>query len=95
MGLDAMTRADAVVIGGGIAGLSVAARLAKEMRVVVLEAEVACGDHASGRSVAAIVGPEGGRVAVVETASDDRIANMEAFTKNALDLAERVLCEAD
>ena len=50
---------------------------------------------ASGRSVAAIVGPEGGRVAVVETASDDRIANMEAFTKNALDLAERVLCEAD
>ena len=52
MGLDAMTRADAVVIGGGIAGLSVAARLAKEMRVVVLEAEVACGYHASGRSVA-------------------------------------------
>ena len=52
MGLDAMTRADAVVIGGGIAGLSVAARLAKEMRVGVLEAEVACVYHASGRSVA-------------------------------------------
>ncbi len=47
---------------------------------------------ASGRSVAAIAGPEGiERVAVIETASDDRIANMEAFTKNALDLAEDVL----
>ena len=47
----------------------------------------------SGRSVAAIVGPGVERVAVIETASDDRIANMEAFTKNALDLAERVLSE--
>ncbi|MEM6585343.1 MAG: CinA family protein [Pseudomonadota bacterium] len=46
---------------------------------------------ASGRSVAAIVGPEVERVAVIETASDDRIDNMEAFTKNALDLAEAVL----
>ena len=47
----------------------------------------------SGRSVAAIVGPDVERVAVIETASDDRIANMEAFTKNALDLAEAVLSE--
>ncbi|MEM6585171.1 MAG: FAD-dependent oxidoreductase [Pseudomonadota bacterium] len=47
-----MTRAEAIVIGGGIAGLSVAARLANEMRVVVLETEGACGYHASGRSVA-------------------------------------------
>jgi nicotinamide-nucleotide amidase len=36
----------------------------------------------SGRSVAAIAGPEGiERVAVIETASDDRIANMEASRK--------------
>ncbi|MDJ0977915.1 MAG: CinA family protein [Erythrobacter sp.] len=47
---------------------------------------------ASGRSVAAIVGPDVERVAVLETDSDDRIANMEAFTRNALDLAEGVLC---
>ncbi|MEM7700368.1 MAG: CinA family protein [Pseudomonadota bacterium] len=45
----------------------------------------------SGRSVAAIVGPDVERVAVIETASDDRIANMEAFTKNALNLIEDVL----
>ena len=48
---------------------------------------------ASGRSVAAIVGPDVERVAVIETQSDDRIANMEAFTKNALGLAEAVLSE--
>lgn len=48
----------------------------------------------SGRSVAAIVGPDVERVAVIETQSDDRISNMESFTRNALDLAEAVLAEA-
>lgn len=44
--------ADVIVVGGGIAGLSLAARLAEHARVVVLEAESAPGYHASGRSVA-------------------------------------------
>ncbi|MEL7126692.1 MAG: FAD-dependent oxidoreductase, partial [Pseudomonadota bacterium] len=43
---------DIVVIGGGIAGLSAAARLAPHARVTVLEAEDALGHHASGRSAA-------------------------------------------
>lgn len=47
-----MRKADVVVIGGGIAGLSVAARMAPQARVVVLEGESAPGYHASGRSVA-------------------------------------------
>jgi len=47
-----MQTADMVVIGGGIAGLSLAARLAAHGRVVVLEGESAPGYHASGRSVA-------------------------------------------
>lgn len=47
-----MATAWVVVIGGGIAGLSVAARLAPHGRVVVLEGESAPGYHASGRSVA-------------------------------------------
>jgi D-arginine dehydrogenase len=46
-----MTGADFLVIGGGIAGLSAAARLAAHGRVVLLEAEDALGYHSSGRSV--------------------------------------------
>ncbi|MFO6447517.1 CinA family protein [Erythrobacter sp. NE805] len=39
----------------------------------------------AGRSVAAIVAPGGMSVTrVIETGSDDRILNMEAFTRNAL-----------
>lgn len=47
-----MDRADVLVVGGGIAGLSLAGRLAPHARVVVLEGESAPGYHASGRSVA-------------------------------------------
>ncbi len=42
----------------------------------------------AGRSVAALVGPDSEHTRVMETASDDRIANMAAFTRNALNLAE-------
>lgn len=43
---------DFIVIGGGIAGISAAARLADLGRVTVIEAEEALGYHASGRSAA-------------------------------------------
>ena len=43
---------DVIVIGGGIAGLSAAARLAPDASVTVLERESATGYHASGRSAA-------------------------------------------
>lgn len=43
---------DVLVVGGGIAGLSVAARLSGRAIVTVLEGESAPGYHASGRSVA-------------------------------------------
>jgi D-arginine dehydrogenase len=46
-----MTTADFLIIGGGVAGLSAAARLAAHGKVVVLEAEEALGYHSSGRSV--------------------------------------------
>ncbi len=44
--------ADALVIGAGLAGLSCAARIADERRVIVLETEAQPGQHASGRSAA-------------------------------------------
>lgn len=43
---------DFVVVGGGIAGMSIGAQLAAHGSVVVLEAEDAPGYHATGRSVA-------------------------------------------
>lgn len=47
-----MTQLDFIVIGGGIAGISAAARLSALGRVQVLEGEDGLGYHASGRSVA-------------------------------------------
>jgi D-arginine dehydrogenase len=43
---------DVIVIGGGIAGASVAAELASDRRVAVLEAEAQPGYHSTGRSAA-------------------------------------------
>ncbi|MGQ0660851.1 NAD(P)/FAD-dependent oxidoreductase [Sphingosinicella sp.] len=45
-----MERADFLIIGGGVAGLSVGAALAPHGKVAVLEAEDAIGHHSSGRS---------------------------------------------
>lgn len=49
-----MTAWDFVIVGGGIAGVSVAAELAPHGRVLVLERESALGYHATGRSAAVI-----------------------------------------
>ncbi|MDO9362388.1 MAG: FAD-dependent oxidoreductase, partial [Sphingopyxis sp.] len=43
-------RVDVIVIGGGIAGMSAAARIARHAETVVLERESALGYHSSGRS---------------------------------------------
>jgi PncC family amidohydrolase len=45
----------------------------------------------AGRSCTAIVGPQGECTNVIETGSDDRIANMEAFTRASLDFLEEIL----
>jgi D-arginine dehydrogenase len=47
----AVTTADFLIVGGGIAGLSAASCLAPHGKVVVIEAEEALGYHSSGRSV--------------------------------------------
>lgn len=43
---------DIVIVGGGIAGASLGARLVPEARVLIIEAEDLCGRHATGRSAA-------------------------------------------
>lgn len=56
-----MTRFDFVVVGGGIAGVSLGAELTRHGSVLVLEREASAGYHATGRSVAFWEESYGGR----------------------------------
>ncbi|MBB3981287.1 D-arginine dehydrogenase [Sphingobium fontiphilum] len=47
-----MTRADIIIVGGGMAGASLGAALAERAKVVILEMEDRAGYHATGRSAA-------------------------------------------
>ena len=47
-----MSQSDVLIIGGGIAGVTAAARLAPDHKVTLLEAEDSLGYHATGRSAA-------------------------------------------
>lgn len=47
-----MAKTDVLIVGGGIAGASLAARLAGRLSVVLIEAEDLCGRHSTGRSAA-------------------------------------------
>lgn len=53
---------DVVVIGGGIAGLSLAAEISATASVVVIEAEPHWGYHSTGRSAAVTIPSSGGTV---------------------------------
>lgn len=55
-----MQHHDIIVLGGGMAGISAAARLSDSARVVVLEAEDAAGRHSTGRSAAIFIPNYGG-----------------------------------
>ncbi|MFC3616447.1 NAD(P)/FAD-dependent oxidoreductase [Lutimaribacter marinistellae] len=50
-----MSKADVIVIGGGIAGVSAAAELAADASVLLLEAEPQVGYHSTGRSAAVFI----------------------------------------
>jgi D-arginine dehydrogenase len=47
-----MVKVDVLIVGGGIAGASLGARLAASRSVMLIEAEDLCGRHATGRSAA-------------------------------------------
>jgi D-arginine dehydrogenase len=53
------TGADVIVIGGGIAGVSIAYELSTSVRVTVLEMESTLAYHTTGRSAAIFLEPMG------------------------------------
>ncbi|MGH3887614.1 MAG: NAD(P)/FAD-dependent oxidoreductase [Pseudonocardiaceae bacterium] len=70
-------RPDVVVIGGGIAGVSVAYELAAHRRVTLLETETSLATHSTGRSAAMYVPGHGGpQVRALINASGPRFASL-------------------
>ena len=68
-----MTRADIVIVGGGMAGASLGAELAGDARVILLEMEESAGYHATGRSVAFWEETYGGPVVQPLTTASGRL----------------------
>ncbi|MDT8410428.1 MAG: FAD-dependent oxidoreductase, partial [Wenzhouxiangellaceae bacterium] len=66
-----MIAADIVVIGAGIAGVSAAAELAGDAKIVVLESEAQPGYHATGRSAAYFAAAYGHRTVRAVTACSE------------------------
>jgi D-arginine dehydrogenase len=75
---------DILIVGGGIAGASLGAKIAARRRTLIVEAEDQCGYHSTGRSAAFFLESYGGpQVAQLSTASAD-------FLKSPpVDFAER------
>jgi glycine/D-amino acid oxidase-like deaminating enzyme len=89
---------DIIVIGAGIAGVSAAAELAADARVLLLEIEARPGMHATGRSAAYYAPTYGNDVVQNLTAASEQaesMAGMHAQSPSltaidAVDLARRV-----
>lgn len=82
----AVSAADVVIIGGGIAGAAAAAELSRDRDVVVLEREEHLGSHATGRS-AAITSSTSGDPAVCALAQASRaflISPPEGFSDRSV-----------
>lgn len=82
------TTADVLVIGGGIAGIGVAARLASDMKVIVLERETAIGTQSSGRSAAIFVQNYGNATLRMLSAASRPVFDSEELSETPL-LTER------
>jgi D-arginine dehydrogenase len=79
------TTADVIIIGGGIAGMSLAARLAADRQVVLLEAEDQFAYHSTGRSAAMFIVNYGPPVIrQLNRLSEDFFRNHKGFSDTPL-----------
>lgn len=81
-----MTRtSDFLILGGGIAGVGAAARLAPEATVTVLEMEDALGRHSTGRSAAIYIRNYGNRtLRALNAASEAVLENPDGISDRSL-----------
>ncbi len=85
-----MAEFDVLIIGGGIAGASLGAEIAADVRTAIIEAETHCGMHSTGRSAAFWLESYGGpNVAVLSAASRGFLANPPADFSEAGFLRDR------
>ncbi|WP_138934113.1 NAD(P)/FAD-dependent oxidoreductase [Roseovarius arcticus] len=76
---------DIIIIGGGIAGISAAAELARHANVIVLEAEAQLGYHATGRSAAIYIRNYGNAVLrAINDASEPTLTNPQGIFDHSL-----------
>ncbi|MBE7637781.1 FAD-dependent oxidoreductase [Sneathiella sp. P13V-1] len=79
------TAADVIVIGGGMAGISAAAEIALDAKVIVLEAEKTIGYHASGRTAAIFIRNYGNdTLRALNAISEDFFLNPEGVAETSL-----------
>jgi D-arginine dehydrogenase len=93
------THSDVLIIGGGIAGIGAAARLADTANVTVLESETALGYHSTGRSAAIFIKNYGNStVRILNAASEPELIQPELVSDFSL-LSPRgemlIACEED
>ena len=78
-------KADFIIIGGGIAGMGAAARLAPDASVILLEMEDAPGRHSTGRSAAIFIRNYGNRtLRALNAASEPVLKEPEGISEESL-----------
>ena len=78
-------KADIIVIGGGIAGIGAAARMAPDADVIVLEQEAMIGYHSTGRSAAIFIRNYGNEVLrSLNAASEATLVEPEGISDHSL-----------
>ncbi len=76
---------DVLIVGGGIAGIGAAARLAKTANVTVLEGEAALGYHSTGRSAAIFIRNYGNTtLRILNAASEPELMQPDGVSDRSL-----------